>query len=378
MASGSIGNKDLVCDTIQKSRFTNTSSKLMHNDFTKNFNLFHVQATVTCLAITNDCYSIYAGFKNDNISGVKLKSIKSYKRNSKKINSNNWPRGIAYCLALSYDDRFLVSSHQDHAIYIWDATNLKYLNVLLGHRGTVYGLAFQSPTYQLFSCGADCMVKAWNVERAGFIDTLLIIVTYLSYGHESPILAIDILEKERAITAGLDHTLRMWKIPEQTQMLFNVEKHTHEICVSMISEQIFVSGGYSGFVILCLTKVVTSMKKPVFVVKNVHCGTDDQPSVASTQQIHEIYSIATIPFNDIIATGSDDGYIKLFRLSLSENTLTYIKSIEMNGYINSLKFSRDGKFLIAGCGKEATHGRFKNFSDKSLNSIKIFTLITMF
>lgn len=55
------------------------------------------------------------------------------------------------------------------------------------------------------------------------------------YGHQSPILAIDALSKERCITSGADRTVRLWKIVEDSQLLFqghqaNIGPCTASVC----------------------------------------------------------------------------------------------------------------------------------------------------
>ena len=43
-----------------------------------------------------------------------------------------------------------------------------------------------------------------------------------SFGHQDKILAIDSLMKERCVTCGArDRSVRMWKIVEESQLLFN-------------------------------------------------------------------------------------------------------------------------------------------------------------
>ena len=44
----------------------------------------------------------------------------------------------------------------------------------------------------------------------------------ISFGHQDKILGIDSLMKERCVTCGArDRSVRMWKIVEESQLLFN-------------------------------------------------------------------------------------------------------------------------------------------------------------
>ena len=112
----------------------------------------------------------------------------------------------------------------------------------------------------------------------GYIETL--------FGHQAPVLALDALRGETAVSAGgRDKTVRYWKVPEESQLVFRggggsrwhddldgiedgdgagaepdaaaktakgagTEKFVEGSieCVAMIDETTFVSGGDSGYV----------------------------------------------------------------------------------------------------------------------------------
>jgi len=82
------------------------------------------------------------------------------------------------------------------------------------------------------------------------------------YGHQSEILAVDCLRKERVLSVGRDHTLRLWKVPEETQLVFRGHAASLECCC-FINNEDFLSGSDDGSIELW------SMlrKKPVFMAK---------------------------------------------------------------------------------------------------------------
>ena len=55
-------------------------------------------------------------------------------------------------------------------------------------------------------------VKLWSLDDQAYVDTL--------FGHQSEVLGIDAGRAERAVTAGADRTCRLWKIPEESQLIF--------------------------------------------------------------------------------------------------------------------------------------------------------------
>ena len=108
----------------------------------------------------------------------------------------------------------------------------------------------------------------------GYVETL--------FGHQAPVLGLDSLMRETAVSVGgRDKSVRFWKIPEESQLVFRggartswedaldgadlgegmevdgagrrKKNRTHESfiegsveCVAMIDETTFVSGGDSG------------------------------------------------------------------------------------------------------------------------------------
>lgn len=73
-----------------------------------------------------------------------------------------------------------------------------------GHKGPVSCLTFRQGTAELFSGSFDRSVKIWNAEDRTYISTL--------FGHQSEVLTIDSLRKERVLTVGRDRTMHLWKV----------------------------------------------------------------------------------------------------------------------------------------------------------------------
>ena len=81
-----------------------------------------------------------------------------------------------------------------------------------GHKDLVSGLAFRTNTHQLFSSSFDRSVKLWSLSDGAYMDSL--------FGHQSEVTSVDVGRQERCVTAGVDRSCRVWKIPEETQMVY--------------------------------------------------------------------------------------------------------------------------------------------------------------
>lgn len=82
-------------------------------------------------------------------------------------------------------------------------------------------------------------------------------------------------EQERAVTAGHDHTCRVWKVPEESQLIFR--SHATAVdCVRYITGTQWVSGASDGSL-----AVWSQMKKrPVSVVRGAHTPASDDVAPA--------------------------------------------------------------------------------------------------
>lgn len=175
--------------------------------------------------------------------------------------------------------------------------------------------------------------------------------------------SIDALQKERALTAGgCDGTLRIWKIVEESQLVFNVGHAGSIDSVRFINEETFLSCGDDGT--LCVW--AASKKRPISSFKLAH-GT------SSTGVANWISSIATLINTDLIASGSCDGYIRLWKLDRNFREIKMKFEIPTIGFVNSLQFTSNGQYLIAGIGQEHRLGRWWTIKDAK-NKILVIPL----
>lgn len=248
-------------------------------------------------------------------------------------------------VAASQDGKFVVTGGADKRLVVHDAETLRPLRAFTHHRDAVTGLAFRRGTNQLYSCSRDRTVKVWSLDELAYIETL--------FGHQDDVVDIDALAQERCVSVGArDRTARLWKVVEETQLVFrggggdgsskkkkkqgeapapdadglDSESLAHEGCmdrVAMIDDELFVTGSDNGAIALWSIQ----KKKPLFVLPRAH-GVDPRllpsevsaeehpdPKVVPAPQPRWITALKTIPYSDVILSGSWDGCVRVWKLS---------------------------------------------------------------
>ncbi|XP_043226672.1 U3 small nucleolar RNA-interacting protein 2-like [Amphibalanus amphitrite] len=320
-----------------------------------------LQLPVTCAVLAPDDKFLYTGSKDCSL--IKW-CMETYKRlqvvpGGRKGTENTHIGHTTHilCMAISTDNKYLVSGDLSHLIQLWDPASLTRLHVFRGHRGAVTGLAFQRGTHQLFSAAADRMVKVWSVHDRSYIESL--------FGHQDAITGLDALSRERAVSCGgRDTSCRVWKLVEESQLVFTGHRDSID-CIRLINEEHWVTGGQDGMV--CLWGV--SKKKPLCCVPRAH-GVDPQSRLPRW-----VSAVSALTNSDLVASGSWDGHVRLWRCAAGFTALTALMALPAAGFVNSLTFSGSGDRLVAGCGQEHRLGRWWRLREGS-NQLLVYPLTT--
>ncbi|XP_065909895.1 U3 small nucleolar RNA-interacting protein 2-like [Dysidea avara] len=312
---------------------------------------------LTCAVVANDSQFIYSGSKDCSIikwnvtSGKKEGVISGYfKYTEKPAESTSFPTGQVLALAVSTDGKYLVSGGEDKMVRVWEADTLTHVKNFKGHRNAVTGLTFQQGSYELFSCSSDRTVKIWNLDEMVYVETL--------FGHHDEVTAVDCLMRERPVSSGgNDRSVRLWKVIEETQLVFQGHKSAID-CIKLINEEHILSGSQDGSI------AVWNVQKKKPLVTTSHSSEDTPPTGAGELWVT---AIATLPYTDLIASGSSDGFVRLWKCGEKFKHLQYLFSIPVRGTVNGLCFSHCGKFLVAAVGWEHRLGRW--WSDKTAKNV---------
>lgn len=315
--------------------------------------------SVTCLCVTSDSKFVFSGTKNAAIVKWSLEEKKKVgcvpysKINEAEFKGHS--KGILG-IALSSDDKFLVVSDESNDIQIWNPRDLRHIKTLKGHQNSVTGVAFRRNSHILYSCSKDRSVRVWSLDEMAFVETL--------FGHQNAVMAIDALTRERAITAGgMDNTIRLWKIPEESQLIFN--GHTGSIdTVSFINDEHFISGGDDGQI--CIWSIMK--KKPLCSVKNAH-GINQTNGLPLW-----ISAVASLKNTDLVASGSNCGNVKLWKLTDSFRTISFCFDVSVCGFVNCIAFTENGDKIVIAVGREFKFGRW-DVVKTAKNSVVVYPLL---
>eukprot|EP00697_Spironema_sp_BW2_P014623 gnl/Spiro4/5100_TR2548_c0_g1_i1.p1 gnl/Spiro4/5100_TR2548_c0_g1~~gnl/Spiro4/5100_TR2548_c0_g1_i1.p1 ORF type:complete len:456 (-),score=74.07 gnl/Spiro4/5100_TR2548_c0_g1_i1:72-1439(-) len=253
-------------------------------------------------------------------------------------------------VALHSSGELLASGGRDRRVRLWNTKTGGLVHVFeTVHRDAITSLAFRKNSNQFYSASLDRTVVVWDCGDQMYLETL--------YGHMTSCQCVDALARERALTCGGDRTVRLWKIPEETHLLFHSPITSVSLdCAALLNEDSWVVGGQDG----CLS-VWTSMKKKVVAQELAH------PAGWVT-------SVATVRFSDLCASGASDGSIRLWNCG-AENArcLRPVASLRVDGWINSMGFNASGTVLVAAVGQDHRLGRWTHFP-RARNGLAIFRL----
>ena len=94
----------------------------------------------------------------------------------------------------------------------------------------------------------------------------------------------------------------------------------------------------------------TRKKTPICSKNLAHLETNGVPNWIS--------AMAVLKCSDLVATGSSDGFIRLWKIDPKAKVIEEKAQVPVQGFVNSLSFTEDGKYLLAAVGQEHRLGRW--------------------
>ena len=314
-------------------------------------------------------------------------------------------------LAVSSDGALLASAGTDRHVHVWDTRappDSAHVRAFPGHRDAVTCLAFRPGARTLFSGAADRCVKIWALDDMAYVDTLFghsnevrfLLLTwhavYRTGGADAlvscvQVLAIAASRRERVLTVGRDRTCRLWKVSEDSQLVFHAASTVGSLeSAAFVGANEWVSGAADG----SLARWSAMKKKPAGVWHAAHgpvpsappaeaeggaarkaggwgagrgsaaaalhaaraaAGTPQEPLGAAASWVG---AVASARGTDLVASGAADGAVRLWRVGAGEFSIEPRAALPARGFVNALAVARSGRFVLAGMGQEPRLGRW--------------------
>ncbi|GJQ13803.1 hypothetical protein GpartN1_g5594.t1 [Galdieria partita] len=309
----------------------------------------------TCIALSSDERVAVVGSKDQsvNIFDVeKNKKVHSFLgiRSGEDPGISKGHHGHVLCCCIAEDGKLAFSGGADKYIKVWDLRTRHLVTSMKGHRDAVTGVVCGPHSSDLYSCSVDRSVKVWNLSNFLYVDNL--------FGHESSVAGISSIASGLALTGGSDRTVRLWKVYEDSQLIFRGHNASID-CVTFVTGNQFVSGSEDGSLALWSRL----KRKPVLYIHDAHDEKrrkrDSHPSPISSSPLW-VTSVASIFRSDLAASGSADGHIMLWKCT--ENFLEFVNCIDAPGYVNGLQFGSSKRVLASVQGQEHRLGRWHRLS----------------
>jgi len=232
---------------------------------------------------------------------------------------------------------------------VWDAATLKPLRVFTEHRDSVTAVCFRRGSNQLFTASRDRTVKIWSLDELAYVETL--------YGHQDQVVDVGALNQEKCVTVGArDRTARYWRVVEESQLVFRgggaagskrrkedgesepESKGYNEGSIDrivMVDDETFVTGSDNG----SLSLWNTQKKKAVFVYPTAHglqpsqkpedASAEMQPrsEIVAEPQARWITALASLPFSNVILSGSWDGQLRAWKITEDKRRLELVGTV---------------------------------------------------
>ncbi len=117
---------------------------------------------------------------------------------------------IVWSVAFSPDGRWLISSHGDGAVLIWDVAERKRLANLNGHSGAVRAVAFTPDGRRVASGGEDQTVIVWDLQDGRKTAVLI--------GHQTRVTGVSFGPTSNQFASGdQDGNVMVWDIDQRSQ-----------------------------------------------------------------------------------------------------------------------------------------------------------------
>lgn len=323
----------------------------------------------------------------------RAKKLLFTKGSKKKAGDRDYSHHTAAILtvAASQSGQFVVTGGADKRLIVWSASDLKPLRVFTAHRDAVTGLAFRRGTNQLFSSSKDRTIKSWSLDELAYVETL--------FGHQDEVVDVAALATERCVSVGArDRSARLWEVVDEKQLVFRSggrsEKANRHLDanrgpapisysegsidrVAVVDEDTFVTGSDNGAISLWSIH----RKKPVFTIPVAHgldppltpeessAEQEPDPKVPAPPHPRWITALTTVPYSDLILSGSWDGWVRVWKISQDKKRIEEVGAVGRDHSRTMQSQVTGGDLVEDGCSSQP---KDRGFVQGIINDLETF------
>lgn len=229
-----------------------------------------------------------------------------------------------WSLAFSPDGRWLVSTHDDGSILLWDVAEREQAASFNGHTASVHAVAFSPDGKRIASVGEDRSVIVWNSERQEKEAVLL--------GHTTRITSVAFSpDAKRLASSDMNHTTILWDLESR----------------KVLASQTFVTPSSPHSVSYC---VAFSPDGRFLATTNTVYDANDLHEVLNViaaragLDIGVPYGAAFSPDSKLLAYAIDSGALGLWETE----TWRRVDLVLLGTPLIAVSFGPDGKTLVTG------------------------------
>jgi WD40 repeat protein/tRNA A-37 threonylcarbamoyl transferase component Bud32 len=227
---------------------------------------------------------------------------------------------IVTSVAISPGGQTLISSSKDGTIKIWNLASGSLKNTISVNRNGVSSVAITPDGLRLVSGDNDSQIKVWDLATGKLVRTIT--------GHDKAVWRVNISPDGKTIVSGgYDNTIKIWDL--ETGTLKNNLKGHNDLIYSLV-----ISADGKTLISASVDKTIKIWDLATGALKNT-----------LTSHKFGVTSLAISPDSKTLFSGSFDNTIKVWDLSTGQVKNTFSEHTDL---VYAVAISPDGKTVVSG------------------------------